>query len=281
VARDTELTRLFGDQWREDISKRVGWFAEGRSSSLLSPEKRLAVDALNAKYVRLEDEVRQRVRGGFLMEEEEADLEKLKKEQRAELAQLLTPQELEDLDARNSPAASWVRQKMGEARSEDEFKTMVRIAQGLGKDMQSEHALKGGETPAVAAKRRAVEDQALREQLRAALGEARTDELFSDATAISVSPPGETFEQGAERARKDLVKLAQKEGVSAEAANEAHTRIIAMMKEFEQKVGSLDKISPEQGEEFNRMMKTKGEQIFTETMGEKGKKVFRRMNHED
>ena len=281
--RDLELAQLFGDGWRQDIYKMLGWKGDDSYWSFISQEKRSQLDLLAAKYTRLEDAIRKGARGSFMLEEDEAQLKQLKLQQRAEQAQLLTPAELEDLEMRQSPAAYWVKGHLPEAASEEEYRTMVRVALATGKDQMSEHTLIGGESPEEAVKRRAAEEKAFHAELQTALGDARYAELFPNVKPGEEPPPApeRTFEESLEVSRKELVKLAQKEGVSAEAANAAHTRLVAIIKDFEKRFGNLDKLSKAQEEEISKAIKEKGEKIFTETMGEKGRVLFKRMNDDE
>jgi hypothetical protein len=276
--RDAELSGLLGKEWRQDMYNALGWKMENNYWSFMPPEKVEQINALSAKYSRLENEVRKSAHGSYLLEEEEAQLKQLKEQKRAELAQTLTPQELEDLDMRQSPAANWVKQKLPEAASEDEYRAMVRVAMVFEKDISTEGALRSGETPQESMKRREAEDKALQAQLKETLGDARYAELFPGAPPGSRPEP--SLEESAERSRQELVKMAQKEGVSAEAANEAHARLFAVIKEIEKKFGSLDKMSEEQQQEFSKTLKAQAEKIFTETMGEKGIRIFRKMDGE-
>ena len=167
--RDLELAQLLGDGWRQDMYKTIGWKADDSHWSFISQEKRSQLGLLAAKYTRLEDEVRKGARGSFLLEEDDARLKQLKLQQRAEQAQLLTPGELEDLEMRQSPAAYWVKGRLPEAASEEEYRQMVRAALASGKDQTSEQALIGGESPEEAVQRRAAEEKALHAQLKLVL----------------------------------------------------------------------------------------------------------------
>lgn len=277
--RDLELAQLFGKEWRQDLYKILGWKIDNSYWSFMAPEKVEQINLLSAKYSRLENDVRKGARGGYLLEEEEAQLKQLKEQKRAELVQMLTPKELEDMDARQSPAANWVKQKLPQAASEEEFLAMLRVAMANGKDMMTENSLLNGESPQEAQQRREAGEKTFQEQLKATLGDARYAELFPNAPPGTEPEP--TLEESAERSRKELVKLAQKEGVSVEAATEAHNRIFAVIKDMEKKFGGLDKMSDEQQQQFNKTLKAQAEKIITETMGEKGKKIFRKLNHED
>ena len=118
--RDSELTALFGNDWRGEINKILGWNFDPGAWSAIPEEKRSAMAMLDAKYAKLENDVRKTARGSFLLEEEETQLKQLKEQKRAELVQLLTPEELERAEARNSPAANYVKQRLPEAASEEE-----------------------------------------------------------------------------------------------------------------------------------------------------------------
>ena len=281
--RDLELAQLFGESWRQDMYKMLGWKVDDSYWSFISQEKRSQLDLLSAKYTRLEDAVRKGARGSFMLEEDEAQLKQLKLQQRAEQAQLLTLAELEDLEMRQSPAANWVRQRLPEAASEEEYRQMVRVALAAEKGVGNEQELIGGESPEEAVKRRAAEEKALHAQLKVVLGDVRYAELFPNVTPGEEPKPAPkpTFEESMETSRKELVKLAQKEGVSPEAANEAHARLLAIIKGFEKQFGNLDKLSGAQQEEISKVIKEKGGKIFTDTMGEKGRVLFKRMNEDD
>lgn len=136
-----------------------------------------------------------------------ADREKmalLTREKRADLAAILTPEELEGYEMRTSPVTSRLRQAMTLMdASEEEFRTIFRAQQPLVDILFPT----GGAIGADAAQQRTAAQKTLAETLKAALGEQRyTDYLRSN-----------DYEY------QNLVRIAQRDNVPADRINAVYS----------------------------------------------------------
>lgn len=124
-----ELTRsLLGVGFRSELVK---YWGEDESTavqlSFLPAEKQHAVQALRDKYAALEEDIYNRARG-LLLDEDSAQLRQLARAREAELAQMLTPEEFEAYQLRNSDTAHNLRSQMaGFQPTETEFREIFRL----------------------------------------------------------------------------------------------------------------------------------------------------------
>jgi hypothetical protein len=92
-----------------------------RSYGSLPPAKITEVEAIDRDYRELTAQVRENAKG-FTLTENREKLAFLEKEKRADLAAVLSPEELEEYDRRNSPASGEIRNKLRHFdATEDEF----------------------------------------------------------------------------------------------------------------------------------------------------------------
>ncbi|MCW5555976.1 MAG: phage tail assembly protein [Verrucomicrobiae bacterium] len=112
-----------------DVLGQPGRSAVGRE--YLPADKRQPLRELEGRYAQLSAETIFPV-GDPLDEEDRAALEDLQRRKRSEIEYLLTPQELEELDLRESTAARYVRTRLPEAQTEAEFRAMVLAAREAG-----------------------------------------------------------------------------------------------------------------------------------------------------
>jgi hypothetical protein len=97
----------------------------------LSPAKMSELDRINSDYAELIAEVRNASQG-ILLPEDRAKLAYLQQEQRADIAKLLTPDELLDYDLRSSPTAGQLRNQLAAFNpTEDEFRALFKIQQAF------------------------------------------------------------------------------------------------------------------------------------------------------
>ncbi|HUR59353.1 MAG TPA: hypothetical protein VM029_16680, partial [Opitutaceae bacterium] len=78
---------------------------------------------------------------GSLLPEDRARIALLEKEQRADLAKLLSPAELEDYDLRSSPTASSLRSKLTAFKpTEEEFRAIFKVQQAMDEALGGTYA---------------------------------------------------------------------------------------------------------------------------------------------
>jgi hypothetical protein len=141
--RDDLIEQLFGEPANRLISQILatpGGSAIGRE--FLSADRRQPLREIEARYARLMAETTMPV-GEPLDDEERAALAELNHRKRAEIEALLTPQELEELDLRESATARYVLSKLPGAQSEADFRLMFQAARegGAGEDTQTSASL--------------------------------------------------------------------------------------------------------------------------------------------
>jgi hypothetical protein len=126
---------------------------------------------LDEDYNELRNEVQMNARGMMLPEDREK-LAMLEKEKRADLAQLLTPQEMEDYLMRTSQTTMRLRTPLTAFKAtEEEFRTIYRI-QAAFDDKYSYQNVGFNSSPDFARERGEAQKQ-VSEQMKAALGEQR------------------------------------------------------------------------------------------------------------
>lgn len=163
---------LLGVDLKRELAKYTGEEASVENSlSFLPAEKRERVATVEDKYAELEEDVY--ARGTFLEEDQEA-LKKIQRQRDAELAQLLSPEELEGYQMRNSETALAVRASLaGFQPSEEEFQKIFRLQKTF--DDQFGQAFDNTDDNALAIRARAEEDaqKALDLEVQKTLGPQR------------------------------------------------------------------------------------------------------------
>ena len=157
VDYDSELARLSGrpeeDNWRYGF---------------LSAEKQASVKALYDKFREMERSLFGE--GGGWSSENRAKFASLRAQREAEMAALLTPQEFEEYQLRNSWTARNMRENLGSFEpSEDEFKKIFQMKKAYDDQFGF---MRDGSDESLREQRRVAQAQ-LEEQMKAALGEQR------------------------------------------------------------------------------------------------------------
>ncbi len=166
-----ELEDLLGQPAGRLATAALGW-PDATEPPYLSLEKRRQVRDIERRFDEqtVELQLRGRLDGDS---EDSARLMELEQQREAEIAALLTPQELEERLYRTSAAARYVRQHLPQARSEAEFRDMVRLAAefdlaNVPASVEFRYGIPGGETDGGTAdyeRRKAAFDQRLKETL--------------------------------------------------------------------------------------------------------------------
>ena len=173
--QETLIRELLGVSFRSELAK---YWSEDEEASLnlafLPAEKQEAVQAVHDKYTALEEEIYSRARGLFL-DEDQAELQRLQKQREAELAQLLSPEELEDYQLRNSETSQSLRSQLaGFQPNEEEFRKLFRLQKAFD-DQVNQPADSSGDPAAEAARARAYQAaaEALNKEIQETLGPER------------------------------------------------------------------------------------------------------------
>ena len=272
------LESVLGEDWPALSASLLGWPERWRDPmEALSVEKRQELRALDLRYDDLKHELERRGYTGRLEAEDAAQLRELERQKQAELATLLSPQELEDYLYRKSPASDYVRNNLPEAKSESEYRTMVKVALEL-QMAESPTALAqrlgvAPGDPAVAkseAERKAAFDQRLKE----VLGEARIAEQQAEEEQRLAQ---EKQRQEAENEQRDLAQfteMAASVGIAEADAKRFFDRINELKPVLEARFTEMEKSLTGTDAEKRKQMEAFGKaelgRIAVEIIGEKG-----------
>jgi hypothetical protein len=168
------IRELLGVDLRAEMTKY--WNEEDYQNfgdEYLPADKKNEVQALQQKYDELEQDIYTRTRG-LLLDEDQAALRTLRREREAELAALLTPEELEEYQLRHSETADNMRaQLVGFNVTEEEFRKIFRLQKSFDADFNQ--LFDPTDDSAMEIKARAQEEAqaALNEELKKTLGPER------------------------------------------------------------------------------------------------------------
>ena len=146
---------------------------ESRAYGFLADEKRTRVSELQEHFDELERQIYDGSKG-FLLDKDQEALRQLQKQREAELAQVLTPEELEEFHLRNSPTAATLRAQLhGFSPTQEEFRRIFRLQKTFDERFNSGFDLSD---PAQAEAQVAAQDQAqqaLNAEIRKTIGTQR------------------------------------------------------------------------------------------------------------
>lgn len=186
---EKEMRALLGEQ--ENTTQLINQVLPGHRVDGLPPEKAAAV----LQVVRDFEDKRAEYFADplYLLNPERRTA--LEREQRAALARLLTPQELEEYELRNSSTATAMRMQLGAFEpTEDEFRSIFRLRNELAQQYGA--IVQAGATPEQTQARRDAERR-VNEQIQAALGPVRGEEYArkADYTYVQTSKILERLQQ--------------------------------------------------------------------------------------
>jgi hypothetical protein len=185
------LTKLLGPNWNINFTQVSGpgtVSLDGPILGKLDPEIKLKVEEIAASSGRksIEYVEAQRAAGKAL---EPAEMARIRAEHRAELAKILTPDQLEEYLLRHSANAENLRDQLrGFNATPDEFRAIFRARDAIDNDIQLNYS---GNDPATAKMRADLEkkrDAAVAAALgpdRSALYQATADPLFREAQFLA------------------------------------------------------------------------------------------------
>lgn len=143
---------------------------ERRQYGDLPPEKVSQLSTVKRDYDEMRSDIYEASRGGTMLPEDRAKLALLDKEQRADFAQFLTPQELADYDLRSSNTAMQMRYNLSAfAPTEAEFRQIFDLQKAF--DDKNGQMLPGMTQEQM--RLRNEEQKKISEQIKAALGPER------------------------------------------------------------------------------------------------------------
>ena len=209
-----EIARLMGGE-EATLAPAVQARRE-RAYGSLAPAKVRQIEAIGKDYNELRSEILGRA-NGLVLRADRDELRLLEREQRRDLAALLTPEELVEYDLRGSPSAAAIRSRLRYfTPTEEEFRALTRLQVDL------DLTFGGIQLSAEEQARRAAEEKEQPAKIAAALGPERyadylvtTDGMYRD-TATFVQAQGLEV-----AAAKEVVALKRRLTAQADALRTA------------------------------------------------------------
>lgn len=225
----------------------------------LAPEKRDQVRGLQDKYDALEQEVYARTKG-LVLDEDQEELRRIATAREAELAQLLSPEELEEYQVRNSPTASALRYQLaGFNPNEEEFRRIFRLHKTFDDEFGLNFDATDEKQTEIRARAQQEAQEALNEEIKKVLGDQRYAE----------------YERAQDGDYKSLVQLAGRFEISGDLINRVydHKATAERQKEaIENNAG----LSEEQRRTALAAIAQETERTVAQIMGDKVFKAYRK-----
>ena len=171
------VMELLGVDLQTELAKY--WNADDeqeRMYGFLPQDKRQKVVEMQSKYDELEQEVYASSKGVMLDEDQER-LRRIQKQKEAELASVLSPEEFEEYELRNSATANAMRAQMtGFSPTEDEFRKIFHLQKTF--DNEFNQAFDSTDETQIEVKAKAQQEaqDALNAEVKKTLGDARYNE---------------------------------------------------------------------------------------------------------
>ena len=227
--------------------------------SFLPAGKQESVRTVADKYDDLEQEIYSRSRGLMLDEDQEA-IKQLQRQRRAELATVLTPEELDEYDLRHSETANNMRTQLaGFQPSEDEFRRIFRLQKTF--DDNFEQAFDARDDVATEAKARAQQDAqaALNAEVQKILGPERFAE----------------YQRAQDMDYRALLQLGDRFELPAEVANRVYSMKLAA-EQYKLQVETNPNITEAQREQMIAALARETERSVTATLGDQAVRTYQK-----
>ncbi|MDB6121973.1 MAG: hypothetical protein JWQ71_966 [Pedosphaera sp.] len=255
--KDALIKELLGVDAKE---ARAGynWWEDQQNEQLsfLSKEKRDLLQKAKEKFQEERAEIYSKAQG-HIDGDTQADLKKVHKKELVEMAQFMTPEEIENYELRTSDLSQQLKRELKLLKpSEEEFRTIFK-ARSNAEDVTSTDATG---TDAVEARKKAAEARKdADQQMRDLLGDDRYAE----------------YKRGNDYAYQSLAQMGDYLGFDKSAA----AKVFDMKTEVEKqtrKVQSDKTLSTERRTEMLKAIRQETEKAVIEQIGEKGLKAYKR-----
>ena len=221
--------------------------------------------------------------------EDAARLKELETAHRTELKDLLSPAEFEEYLMRESPAARYVRENLPAAKSEAEFRAMVKVADefgmepaGSGGAMARYHLAPIDPAQAVADEKRT---DAFQQRLKEVLGADRIAEQQVEEQARQEAAQKLEAQRDEQAERDRMTALAAEAGIDADSAMRFLDRLKELQPALQTKFTEMEAGLTGSPEEKDRQMKdairSELEQIAVEILGDKGKLLVEKLGPQE
>jgi hypothetical protein len=255
------VQELLGVDFQTELAKywQDNEVLEQRMFGFLPEEKQDQLRLLNRKYESLEQEIYTRSKGELIPEDEEK-LRTLEKEKEAEMAKVLTPQEMEEYQLRNSPTATTLRgQLAGFKPTEEEFRRMFKLQKTYDEQFAKAFDFTDENAVAVQSKAQQEAQRALGEEMKKLLGDQRYNEYVRS-------------QDGDYRSLQNL-------GSRFNLPNETIANIYNMRQQAEQQKQQLEangNLTPEQRQNALAAIARETQNSVAQMMGDKAFKAYQR-----
>ena len=226
-----------------------------RMYSFLPADKQEKARKVQERYQEMLQEIWTK---GMMEEDDQRQVQRIYRQQAEEMAQFMTPGELEEYQLRSSQVANQLRHDLdGFEPTADEFRTVYKLRQAREEDLiyPSDPDDKAGQ------ERRNQAQKEVDAQIKEALGEQRFAE----------------YKRAQDYEYKQLLRLVERQGLTKETA----VTVFDMRKTLEeqaQKIRSDKTLTPDKRNEALMSMRTEAEQTLGQTLGDKGFKSYQRRN---
>ncbi len=231
-----------------------GYYAAGKEWGFLPANKRDQARDLTEKFQQLQQEIYYKSKGDY-GDETQAQLRALQKQKTAEMASILSPQEFEDYDLRQSQTAQNMRWQFKYFKaSEEEYRKIFK----LQKTFDEQYAGYNPDPDDREAQKKLQEaSTALREGQKAALGDR-----------------GAAYARSQDYEYQELARLAGNAGLAPEAADKVYD-IKQAVQDEQTKLNSSKELTPEQRSAALKQIKSDAEKAVTQILGEKNYSKYR------
>lgn len=283
-AMQTELDAVLGRSFGK-YGLAVTFLGFEDRPDFLPPGKRALMRELETRYRQLREPLEAEQATGVLDTDGAAQLAKLRRQQQAELTQLLSPEEAEEYLFRESAAAQYVRARLPQAKSEAEFRSIVRLATELDLDANAGSGLQAriGLEPAdpALAQAEAEREAEFQRRLEALLGKERLAEQEAQRQAEADRERRLEEQRHEEQERARLAAVAADAGIAAPDAERFLDHLKALQPTLESHFTELERTLTGTPEERKRQletaMKAELEKQAVEVLGDRGRELVRRL----
>ncbi|MGV3754959.1 MAG: hypothetical protein ACO1QS_06225 [Verrucomicrobiota bacterium] len=230
---------------------------EALSWAYLPEAKRKQVQDIVQRFQDMEQETHQKYRN-YYGEERATEMNEISRQRDAELAKLLSPQELEDYKVRSSQTAQQMKWNLAAFEpSEQEFRAMYKVEEALSNAL-GQHRYGGADPDDPAEqKKHADANKAKEEEMKKLLGEARYKE----------------YTRAQDYYYQELYRMAQRSGLPKETV----TKVFDMKDAAEtqaRQVRSDQNLTPEQRQQALAEIKNLTQKSIQDSLGEKNFKRY-------
>jgi hypothetical protein len=279
-----ELESVLGEGWASLASSITG-FPGGSDglSKIISAEKLSQARQVDKQFRHDLDELDRKGMINGLEAADMASYRELQRQKREALAAVLSPQELEEYLYRNSPAADYVRRNLPEAKSESEYRMMVKLALEMEMSEATGRSKRYGQNADDDAVRKEREERSAEfsRRLKELLGEDSIAQLEAREKANAEAENRAQEQRGMEQMQSQVLDTAKEFGVSAESARRFFTRFEetkkAMEKKFDDMEKSLTGTPEEKQKQMEAAVKAELNKMAIDTMGDNGLKVIEKL----